>query len=474
VSLHALKVAALDAAELSPATNEAVLRRLPALPEAFDSDAMRASLGRALTGSPGGIVRCESAGATYLPSAGCALRYDIEIVDARGEATATVVNARLFESGLEATRYARGRLAPLARRLAGRAEAMPFSMPVVCVEEMHMALSVFPVDGDLPTLVDAADPRRVGSLLAGVLPDAPAAWSVSLVRYARGHRCVLRYVSGGHVVIGKVIGNGIGGQAHTALRALAAGLNAAERPRPHINVPRSLGYDSTLRLLLLAPVAGDPVYSKQLKEYLRGESPDDRAAVSAVTSCAEIAAGLHAGPVTAVRERRPGVDLARIFTSAIDVERVAPGLGHWLREAAEAVAMRLRDTEALDICLCHGDFKHNQVLGEGIGSTLVDFDTACRAEPALDLGQFLAYLRLKGAEFGAEEVAERLAARFIAAYAAAANLTSAQSDRLAARTAAFEALSLVGRAVHSWHKFKPDRLVAVMNVLDQRLASEKP
>jgi hypothetical protein len=81
---------------------------------------------------------------------------------------------------------------------------------------------------------------------------------------------------------------------------------------------------------------------------------------------------------------------------------------------------------------------------------------------------------LKAVEFGAEEAAERLATRFIAAYAAAANLTSAQSDRLEARTAAFEALSLAGRAVHSWHKFKPDRLVAVMSVLDQRLASEKP
>jgi hypothetical protein len=436
---------------------------------------MRASLGNALTGSPDGIVRCKLGGATYVPGAGCALRYEVETVDARGEATATVVNARLFGSGFEAARYVSGRLAPLAGRFAGCAETMPFSAPVGCIEAMQMAVSVFPVDGDLPTLVDAADPTRVGPLLAGMLPGAPAAWSVSLARYARGHRCVLRYLSGRHVVVGKVIGNGTGGQAHTALRALAAGLNGAERPRPHINVPRSLGYDSTLRLLLLAPVAGDTVYSKRLKDHLRGESRDDRAAVSAVDSCAEIAAGLHAGPPdTAVQERRPWVDLARISASATDIDRVAPGLGRQLREAAEAVAVRFGDTEALGICLCHGDFKHNQVLGEGLGATLVDFDTACRAEPALDLGQFLAYLRLKAAELGAEDAAERLAARFITAYAAAANLTSAQADRLAARTAAFEALSLVGRAVHSWHKFKPDRLAAVINVLDERLASEKP
>jgi Ser/Thr protein kinase RdoA (MazF antagonist) len=229
-----------------------------------------------------------------------------------------------------------------------------------------------------------------------------------------------------------------------------------------------------LCLLLLAPVAGHPVYSKQLKEYLRGESPDDRAAASAVRSCAEIAAGLHASPVPAVRLRRPEVDLAQILASATEISRVAPALGGWLRETVDAVAVRLRDTEALDICLCHGDFKHNQVLGEGPGSTLVDFDTACRAEPALDLGQFLAYLRLKAANLGAEDAADQLAARFMADYAAAADLTSAQSDRLAARTAAFEALSLAGRAVHSWHKFKPDRLVAVIKVLDERLASEKP
>jgi hypothetical protein len=395
-------------------------------------------------------------------------------VDARGKATATVVNARLFESGVEAARYVSGRLTPLAGRFARRAETTPFTAPVGCIEAMQMAVSVFPVDGDLPTLVDAADPARVGPLLAGVLPDAQAAWSVSLARYARGHRCVLRYVSGRHVVVGKVIGNGTGGQAHTALRALTAGLNGAERARPHINVPRSLGYDSTLRLLLLAPVAGDTVYSRRLKDHLRGESQDDTAAVSAVDSCAAIAAGLHAGPAGAMQERRPGVDLARISASATDIDRVAPGLGRRLREAVEAVAVRLGDTEALDLCLCHGDFKHNQVLGEGHGSTLVDFDTACRAEPALDLGQFLAYLRLKAAELGAEDAAERLAARFITTYAATADLTSAQADRLAARTAAFEVLSLIGRAVHSWHKFKPDRLAAVLDVLDNRLASEKP
>jgi Ser/Thr protein kinase RdoA (MazF antagonist) len=176
----------------------------------------------------------------------------------------------------------------------------------------------------------------------------------------------------------------------------------------------------------------------------------------------------------AVQERRPGVDLARISASATDIDQVAPGLGRWLRDAVEAVAVRLGDSEALALCLCHGDFKHNQVLGEGPGTTLVDFDTVCRAEPALDLGQFLAYLRLKAAELGAEDAAERLVARFITAYAATANLTSAQADRLAARTAAFEALSLVGRAVHSWHKFKPDRLAAVINVLDDRLSSEMP
>jgi aminoglycoside phosphotransferase (APT) family kinase protein len=435
---------------------------------------MRVSLGNALTGSPDGIVRCKPAGATYVPGAGCALRYEVEIVDARGEATATVVNARLFGSGLEAARYVSGRLAPLAGRFARRAETTPFNAPVACMEAMQMAVSVFPVDGDLPTLVDAADPTRVGPLLAGVLPDASAAWSVSLARYARGHRCVLRYASGRHLVVGKVIGNGTGGQAHTVLRALAAGLNGAERPRPHITVPRSLGYDSTLQLLLLAPVAGDTVYSKQLKDHLRGESRDGMAAVSAVDSCAEIAAGLHAGPTMAVQERRPGVDLARISASATDIDQVAPGLGRWLRDAVEAVAVRLGDSEALALCLCHGDFKHNQVLGEGPGTTLVDFDTVCRAEPALDLGQFLAYLRLKAAELGAEDAAERLVARFITAYAATANLTSAQADRLAARTAAFEALSLVGRAVHSWHKFKPDRLAAVINVLDDRLGSEMP
>ena len=43
------------------------------------------------------------------------------------------------------------------------------------LEPLPIAVSVFPVDGDLPTLVDAADPACVGALLAGAIPRAAEA-----------------------------------------------------------------------------------------------------------------------------------------------------------------------------------------------------------------------------------------------------------------------------------------------------------
>lgn len=460
---------ALDPVELNPLTNRAVARRYPALERAFATDAMTNALDDALAGGRGCVAGCRPVAATYAHRDGCALRYEVEVDAPGGERTRTVVNARLFASGADAVRHAGGRLATLARRVSEPARATPFPAQVACLKTLPMALSVFPVDGDLPTLVEATDPERVRVLLERVHPGADQGWSASLERYARGRRCVLRYTNGDHAVVGKVIGNGCGSDAHAALARLSAAPFGGV-----VRVPRPLGYDAGLRLLLLEPVGGRAVYSSRIKAYLRGEAPDDSAAVGVVERCADMAVALHSISWRPPNVRRAEDDLARLVAAAGQLATVAPGLSHTLGEAAQAIAARLARTEPLPMCLCHGDYKHNQLLGEGPGATLIDFDTACRAEPALDLGQFAAYLRLKGALLEADEAAERLVIRFLVAYATAAGLSLGEMERLSARTALFELLSLAGRAIHSWLKFKPERLMAVMTVLEGRMACLEP
>jgi aminoglycoside phosphotransferase (APT) family kinase protein len=146
------------------------------------------------------------------------------------------------------------------------------------------------------------------------------------------------------------------------------------------------------------------------------------------------------------------------------------GLAGQLQLALDGVRRRLAGSPVVGPVTCHGDYKHNQLLfGDG-PPTLVDLDTLCRAEPALDLGQFLAYLQLKltGDDAPAPAaVVDRLSRRFLDGYMDAAGVPPAAAAGLEDRARSYAALSLVQRGLHSWQKFKPERVGQVMRLLEQ-------
>jgi len=112
------------------------------------------------------------------------------------------------------------------------------------------------------------------------------------------------------------------------------------------------------------------------------------------------------------------------------------------------------------------------VMFQGPVTGLIDFDTVCQAEPALDLGQFLAYLRVlvSKAERSRGQVPGGLAAElgeaFLRVYAQAADVSDA--GVLRRRVGAYETVSLVRMALRSWQQLKVDRLENVLGVLEGR------
>ena len=77
----------------------------------------------------------------------------------------------------------------------------------------------------------------------------------------------------------------------------------------------------------------------------------------------------------------------------------------------------------MPFCLCHGDFKYAQVFFDGDAVGLVDLDNVCQAEPALDLGQFFAYLRTQARKNPRAE-----------SVSAAARISAITSSRLSSAT----------------------------------------
>jgi Phosphotransferase enzyme family len=388
----------------------------------------------------------------------------------------------VFTAPGAAAAYLEERLAPPARLLGGRADLPPLARMAGLLEPLNLAVAAFPVDGELPALVRLTDGPAMLELLRGLLPDsalrgrAVDACRVELGHYGRQHRCVLRYHldgaaggPGGLLLYGKVAADRRGALAGPVIEALRDRIGGG---RDRFTVPRCYGFDPDLGLAVFEAIAGAPRVAQLLKARVRGEAPaaGDLTVEQAVEACARIAACLHTCGIGLGRPRPFEAEAELLRGGFALVRRAAPRLGEqferWLAQAERHAAA----TGPFPRVLAHGDFSYTQLVFDGRRGGLVDFDTVCQAEAALDLGQFLAYLRMavRKARGGAERLADELADRFLATYADRAGVADVRP--LARRVRVYELLSLVRLAFHSWQKLKPGRLATVVAVLDERTA----
>jgi aminoglycoside phosphotransferase (APT) family kinase protein len=195
-----------------------------------------------------------------------------------------------------------------------------------------------------------------------------------------------------------------------------------------------------------------------------------------IDTCAAAASLLHTSGIDLGQHRALAGELAPLRAGIGDLRRISPDLGAQLHGWLEDVVRAAARSDPLPHCFSHGDFTHTQLLFDGAaGGGLVDFDTVCQAEPALDLGQFLAYLRLealKAHKTGAVAptgLAESLCARFLDTYLRLASMPQADAALLRRRVELYEIISLLRIAEHSWQKLKATRMDHVLTVLEERV-----
>lgn len=478
--------------QLDPLDSPVLRNELPGLPVAFDEAAMLDHLQAALQPNPGYVIeQCELDQATYVAGEYCIVRYRLTVQDAAGgPSIAPFVVGRVFPDQRACAAYSE-RLTPIVELSRGREEFAPFAAPATIIAPLHMAVYVFPIDGDLPALAAATERGHMLDVFRQALPESQnTALSfddclVELVDYGRQNRCTLRYTIKGEiaegreawrrVVYGKLTADGSGALAAPLVAALSAWVTQGGY---QFNIPRSFGWLPDMQLALLDAIPGDPRIPKALKARLRGEqSPAGALPLEEmIDDCALIAASLHTSGIRLGPRRTLDDELTRLRQSIQTVERISPALGARLREAIEQVAAYAARSTPLDLGLCHGDFTYTQLIFDGIASGLVDFDSICQAEPALDLGQFLTYLRIAGlkaqksAPPDINPVVEELGARFLKTYIAAMGDRAADAEQLRARVAVYEIISLLRRALRSWQKFKVKRIESALAVLEERCA----
>jgi aminoglycoside phosphotransferase (APT) family kinase protein len=315
-------------------------------------------------------------------------------------------------------------------------------------------LSCFPDDPDLPRLADVADPATLRDALRDALPGGGPILRcrVDLVRYRPARRATLAVeVRGSAEPAARrpqrfVVKSYHDGGKAAAVAAEAVLLDATADPAAPLR---------------FAPVRAHlPELSVVVQEYVAGVRLDEMLGLPgppperAFRWAAVALAALHRQPVVSARMRDVDKELARFAARGRRVAEVDPVTGTALVELGTRLAATARDIPPGVVGLVHGDCKPSQfLLRDGREVVLLDLDSCGQADPAGDVGTFLATLRqhtlrrvLARRATAAEARAQAaLAEAFLDEYVEAAG--GAAAAELRHRIAWYEAVALERKAL---------------------------
>jgi hypothetical protein len=386
-----------------------------------------------------------------------------------------------------------GRLLPPGRTPPPDVPAAVFGDPEwrCYLPDLRLYLEVEEEDRALPALSSLTDPGSAADLLQRCLRDAGHDVDVAgcvpdVVRYKPGSRCTIVYrmayrgAPGPDPLVVKTHQEDKGRRAWEAMRAL---------------------WDDPLSRSGVVTLAEPIAYLPEERVLVQGPVPEDRTlkelARSALT---EVVAGGTTGAMDELREMLTGTAkaLAALHRSraeygrevtwaeeVAEVREVVARLALSVPPVATAADPLLRRLEALDSAVpaegfvsAHHDFRPAQVLLHQGRIGFIDFDGACRAEPALDIGRFRGKLRDIGigvfagsgrpltgdALEGHLLLLDELCDEFLAAYRRHAPVTTE-------RVVLWETTDLLTAVLHTWTKVRTARVGPRLAVLRHGLGA---
>ena len=476
--------------------------RLPGLTAALDESWARAAVGHLLLGRDDPAAVTCRVGPVWLREDGsCQVRYTVVIGDDTGGRTATV-SARVLPNAAD------GRLTapPFGRAPATGANGWAVRPGLAAWDRgTGVVLRAFPYDPDLPTLPAALDPAAIGPVLGRAMPEVAGeqsvAWcEVSVAHYPREGPCVLRYHAQAGpddavpqpLAYGKVYPDARGALVSQVLTLLAGGL-VLYPGTGKVRLPCLLAYLPEFRLVLTEAIRGTaalPALLAGLRPANGASSPQSNEpparVLDMISAAGAAAAALHAvrpGPgqpslPDSLSVRTLADELTSLRPELALVQPIWPDVAARVTTAVTELSEQGSRADGRPPVLSHGDFTPGQLLADLDGSGelgLVDFDAACQAEPALDLGRFLAYLHVtavRRAGPGVRPALANLTAAFLDSYdratCAAVGPGLGVDWETRQRVAAFRAAHLARLALRACRRLKEDRAAIALDLLAAR------
>lgn len=248
-----------------------------------------------------------------------------------------------------------------AELVAGRSPALH---PLRWDPELRTLFQWLPFDVDLPALAEPPSSLHDRLAEAGVALG-PEAGEPTILQYRPRRRAALRF--DGHVL--KIY------RDEKTYRAGVAGLEVADR----------LGSIRTAR-----GEAFVPEWLLTVQEMLPGEALGRRA--DAAHAAGSLLAELHRTKLTGLPVLLPQQRLKQVAASVDVVAAVTPRLATRARELLRELELAAPDLDVDTLVPSHGDFHGGQLLDQGDGYALIDFDLLAAGPRAYDLANYAGHL----------------------------------------------------------------------------------
>ncbi|MDQ3653514.1 MAG: phosphotransferase [Chloroflexota bacterium] len=259
-------------------------------------------------------------------------------------------------------------------------------------------------DPMLPQLAQVRDSATMARRLSGVFGEA-AVTGAHLIRHKPGRRAIVGYdLDSGGQLYGKTFASGRGPRVYRITQLICS----ARAFGPDVALPEPVAYLADLKLLIQREVGGEPV-----DRALRGGDLDLAARIAVALHRLHVS-GLDLGRThDLAKELSPlGMRTEAVVAQCPDLQELAWSCHtriHGL--AARPFPWRLRPI--------HRDFYHDQVLIDGDDLAVLDLDDATMSEPAVDVANFAAHLRLLGYQHpGSAAALTRVEDAFVRTYRA--------------------------------------------------------
>jgi len=405
-------------------------------------------------------------------------RYELRVAGPTGEPSRVVLVGRLLPPGAALPRA--------ARPAEGRELGDPGWRCVL--PDLGLELAAQESDEALPALPSLVRPEPVAALLESVLRTAGyddariTACAPEVVRYKPGSRCTIRvrvqYADSCRGPSPVVVKTHQGDKGEWAWAAMSALWQRPEPWRQAVRLAEPLGYLQEQRVLVQGPVPEELTLKELARQAIgSGDAVSLHRLRQELACTARGLAAVHRSGATYHRTWSLAEELRDVQEVVERLSRSVPALA----PAAAPLLGVLREG-ALQVppdpaVPAHHDFRPAQVLLHGGRQGFIDFDGACMAEPALDLGRFRAKLRDIGiSALGAgpwqpgrlEEnlrLLDDLCEHFLAEYLRHAEVSPA-------RVLLWETCDLFTGLLHAWTKVRLLRVEPRLTVLVHRIRAQ--